>query len=292
MKSMTGFASENISTSWSDCEINVKTVNGRFLEFRCFTPKELSSLDGDIRKIVQTSIRRGTVDVSIHRRPHAKTLKSQIEIKANLARQWMQAFNKLKKDVGLQSEVPLELLLKSINALQVEERYPVSPAEADNIKKGLNKALKKLNQARLTEGRALQKDLQQNLKSLEKLCAQMRLQRTAANRLIAERFWSKFSSLKSKMGIDENRISHEVALLLDRSDINEELVRLKEHLRVMAGLLKGTGPVGKKLDFYTQELLREVNTIGSKSQLATLTHLVVECKGIIERMREQVQNIE
>jgi uncharacterized protein (TIGR00255 family) len=292
MKSMTGYAAESCFTVWSDTEIAVKSVNGRFLEIRCHLPKEMAAFEPQIRKLIQAEIKRGTVEVTINRRPHARTLKTQIEMKTDLAKQWLSQFKKLQTQLNVPGDVPMDLLVRSLDVLHVEERYPVGQPEAKIVLSHVKRATGKLQAARSKEGQALQKDLRSNLGQLAKLLKKMQAQAKGAKKILQQQIWNRYLGLKSQFEVDERRLAQEVAVLVERGDISEELVRLKQHITAVGQLLKVSHPVGKKLDFYMQELLREVNTIGSKSQLASLTALVVESKVVVEKLREQVQNIE
>jgi uncharacterized protein (TIGR00255 family) len=164
------------------------------------------------------------------------------------------------------------------------------------LKKVFDAALKKFDSERLREGLALKKDLQKNLKELQKHISKILKLRDEVNKALLERFESKVKSRLPKEvaghQMDPQRISQEIVIQLEKADINEEIIRLTEHIKNFEKLVELPVVEGKKLDFYTQELLREVNTIGSKSQVAGITESVVDAKTIIERIREQVQNIE
>ena len=155
----------------------------------------------------------------------------------------------------------------------------------------LKKALASCLKERKREGVALKKDLNHQLQEITKVISRMQKLRTAANNELKKRFNSKLEKWQN-LNYDPQRLAQELTINLDKVDINEEMSRLKEHIRSCKALIAGADGRGKKLDFYSQELLREVNTIGSKSQVSKLTEEVVNAKSIIERFREQVQNIE
>ena len=192
--------------------------------------------------------------------------------------------------------IRLDHISKQPDVIQVEEADVLTSQEVGLLKKVFDLVLKKFDTERLREGVALKKDLEKNLKELHKNIMKASKLRDEANRLLQERLESKIKSRLPKevagMPIDPQRISQEVVIQLEKADINEEITRLTEHIKNFDKLIALPVVEGKKLDFYTQELLREVNTIGSKSQVAGITEAVVEAKTLIERIREQVQNIE
>ena len=174
----------------------------------------------------------------------------------------------------------------------IKSKEGVSPREKSEFLKLVAKATKLCAVERRREGKALENSLEKYLNDLQKLLARMESFIEGANRDMQKRFMERFAKSPFGEKVDAERLAQEVAVYLDRCDVSEEIERLREHLRHCRQLLKAPGATGKKLDFYSQELLREVNTIGSKSQLAPMTELVVESKGLIEKIKEQVQNVE
>ncbi len=215
---------------------------------------------------------------------------------SKLGAEYLKALKKLSSDLRLNDHIRLEQISKQPEVIQFEESDAISPQELISLKKTFDAALKKFDIERIREGLALKKDLQKNLKELQKHLAKISKLRDEANKALLEKFEAKIKSRLPKelagSAMDPQRISQEIVIQLEKADINEEITRLTEHIKNFEKLVEMQVVEGKKLDFYTQELLREVNTIGSKSQVSGITESVVDAKTIIERIREQVQNIE
>ncbi|MBX2989255.1 MAG: YicC family protein [Bdellovibrionaceae bacterium] len=291
MKSMTGFGSERTQDSLVAVEVNVRSVNGRFLEPRFHLPREFIPFEIELRKILAEKISRGTVDVFVSRR--VRTAKNvSLQVNRDLARRYLQAYQGLAKDLKLRGEVHLESIARLPDVVKLEESHELDPKEKSILLKTFRGALEACVKERVREGKALRRDLGQMLSSLEKQVAVIGKLREEANRQLQDRFEARVMAKLKGSEVDPARLAQEIALQIDRADINEELQRLNEHLKNYRQMLGAAQTEGKKLDFYTQELLREVNTIGSKSQVAKITQAVVEAKTLIERLREQVQNVE
>jgi uncharacterized protein (TIGR00255 family) len=312
----------------------VRSVNGRFLEFRVHLPREWAELEPEIRKMAQSRLSRGTVDLHVNR-VRGTSEQSHVEIDEKLASEWVQALKKLAKATGLKGqEIPIEMIARAPDVVRVVSDFQMTDSEKALILSLAEEALVALDLEKSREGFAIQTELLELLSNLDEVVEKV-------ERLAAEAPDDLRSRLKTRMerlgatGLkapmeEDARFHHEVALLVDRGDIREEIARLKAHLKVYRELVSpsvkslatkvggrgggksaqrarsasraqksgsetsdsGVTPIGKTLDFYAQELLREVNTVGSKSQTAELTRIVVEAKTLVEKIREQVQNVE
>jgi len=293
---MTGFGNFRTQSNEVSIEISIRAVNGRFLETRFHLPRTYFAHEADLKKKLSALVVRGTVDIYIARKNKSNSSAGRIVVNTKLAQEHLKAFKKLSTDLRLNENVRLEQIIKQPDIIQVEESEILTVQEVSLLKKTFEAALKKFDIERLREGAALKKDLQKNLKELQKHIHKVSKLREDANKLLQERFESRLKSRLPKevagFPLDPQRISQEVVIQLEKADINEEVTRLTEHLKNFEKLVELPIVEGKKLDFYTQELLREVNTIGSKSQVTGITEAVVEAKTLIERLREQVQNIE
>lgn len=292
MRSMTGFGSHRAQTSHVAVDVSVRAVNGRFLEPRLHLPREFIPFEGEIRKILSEKMKRGTVDVFIQRREREGVSRSKIQVNRDLAKKYAQAYRTLAKDLRLRDELHLDVIARLPDVVKVDEAVDVDPAEQSLLLKAVKSAVDHCVREREREGKSLRKDLEKLLGALEKELRTVQSLREEANKQLQERFEGKLASRLKGGEIDPQRLSQEIVLQLERSDINEEIQRLGEHIKNYRAILSSREAEGKKLDFYTQELLREVNTIGSKSQVARITQSVVEAKTMIERLREQVQNVE
>lgn len=291
MKSMTGFGSHRAQTADVSLEVSVRTVNGRFLETRCHLPREMIAIEGDLRKLLASHLKRGTVDVFVNRKVRSQR-KLKVSVNKDLARQYLDAYQQLGRDLKLNPQLHLESIAKLPEVIKIEEGLELDPKEKSVLLKSFQAALQACVRERLREGKALKTELIKLLGGLEARIREIAKLREEANRQLQERFEARVMSRMKGTELDAQRVSQEIVLQIEKADINEELQRLTEHVKNYRTMLQVKEPEGKKLDFYTQELLREVNTIGSKSQVAQITQAVVEAKTLIERLREQVQNVE
>lgn len=293
---MTGYGVFRAQNNEVSIEVSVRAVNGRFLETRFHLPRLYFAFESDLKKKLSQYAVRGTVDVYVSRKVKSTAFTGQLVVNTKLAHEYLKAFQKLNKDLRMKETIRFEHISKQPDVILVEDIESMPPQELGLLKKVFEAALKKFESEKIREGVALKKDLQKNLKDLQKHVHKVSKLRDEANKVLQERFESKVKSRLPKefngQPMDLQRISQEIVIQLEKADINEELIRLTEHLKNFDKLVELPVVEGKKLDFYTQELLREVNTIGSKSQVAGITEAVVEAKTLIERIREQVQNIE
>lgn len=292
MKSMTGYGNFKAESKDSSVEVSIRAVNGRFLETRFHLPREFVPFENDLKKVLGEKIKRGTVDIFVVRRLKNKASRTQVKVNEELALQYLSALQKISKKTKLQATPHLEFLARMPSVIETEEVHEMFKGEDKLLKKVFAGAVKAADTERVREGKALQKELEKLLTQLESQIKVISSLRSEANAQLQERFETKIRSRLQGEEIDKQRLSQEIVIQLERADINEELTRLSEHIKNYRNLLQAGVSEGKKLDFYTQELLREVNTIGSKSQVAKITQSVVEAKTLIERLREQVQNIE
>lgn len=292
MKSMTGFGTSAGAIPNLDIEISVKSINGRFLDVRFHLPREYYPFEAEMKKIVSSVARRGSFDIGIQRKVKLSGSQSKIVIDKSLARKWMSAYKDLAKTLGISEPVRLETLISVPHLIELESHPEIALKEKNLVFSHLRKALLALERERQREGLAIKKDIDGHLQSLLSLVDDMETLREQANIEMVKKMDMRLKQNQLAVSVDETRLAQEVAMLLDRADIGEEIVRLREHLKTFAIEMKSPNCEGKKLDFYTQELLREANTIGSKAQLAPLTQMVVEAKTRIEKVREQIQNVE
>ncbi len=292
MRSMTGYGTAKQTTKNFTLEVSIRSVNGRFLESRFHLPREFVAFEGDLKKILAQSVQRGTVDVFISRRVKASSLQAQVSVNKDLAKQYLVAYQQLSKELKLPLQVHLETLVRLPEVVQVESFHSLFKEEEKSLKSIFTAACKACDAERLREGKSVRRDLEKLMTQLEKQVSVVAALREEANLQLQDRYEQKVRSRLKGSEMDSARLSQEIVIQLEKADINEELSRLSEHIKNYRQLIGSQDAEGKKLDFYTQELLREVNTIGSKSQVAKITQSVVEAKTIIERLREQVQNIQ
>lgn len=290
IRSMTGFGKSEAVIDDTPCSIEVRCVNGRYLELSCRMPKEWSSREGQVRELARDRVARGSLQIYVRRDEQATD--TTVRINMDAARSAVAALRAAKAELGLDGDVSLDHLMSVPMLFQggAEQKDEVDVWPA--LSAGIGAALDAMNAMRTMEGAELAKDFEARLLALETGLADVE-QRSAA-RIPAERdrLRERVRALVDDEHIDEQRLQLEIVLLSEKLDVSEECVRLRSHIKFYRDTMSETSAVGRKLNFLLQEMNREVNTIGSKTNDADIGRVVVGMKEELERMREQVQNIE
>lgn len=290
IKSMTGYGKGEAADTQGRCVVEVKTVNNRYGEVSVKMPRSFLAYEHEVRKAVGGRVKRGKADLFVQWEAAAGEVVVP-PLNHAVAKGYHQAFLDLAHELHVSAEIPLSLILAQRNVLQEsasEEQGDLLPL----VLQAVGQALDGLDGMRLREGEALQADLKGRRTDLAALVAQVRERAPQVVDEYQQKLQQRLEKLLGGTELDPQRLAQEVALLADRCDITEELVRLESHFIQFDETLLLKEPVGRKLDFLMQEINREVNTIGSKANDATITSLVVQMKAELEKMREQVQNIE
>lgn len=290
MRSMTGYGRALVEEDGREMTVEVRSVNHRFLDVSCRLPRSIGFLEDAVRKGVAARVARGHVDVFVNyvnRREDAR----EVRVDTVLAQAYRSALEELGKAVGLTQSASLIDYARLPDVLTVSEKQEDQDALRALLQRALEKALDQLCAMREMEGENMRADI------LSKMDAIASLQKQIASRapLVVEEYREKLRARLCALlsgELDEARFATEVAIFADRAAIDEELVRLESHIAQIRAAAALQEPVGRKLDFLVQELNREVNTIGSKASDAQIAQHVVAAKGEIEKLREQVQNIE
>jgi uncharacterized protein (TIGR00255 family) len=289
MRSMTGFGTGDAPLRQGRVTAEVRSLNHRFLELRIRLPPELVDHTFFVEQLCRERLGRGRYDVSV--RVDGAAL-PPLELDIFRARGLYAALGRLRDELSPGAELPLSMLAGFPGLMVGAEATSAEPSRAA-LAQSLGAALDQLDQMRAAEGTSLAAELNGRLEVLRRLVDTLREQApaivSAQERRLSERLARLLGGAE---GLDPARLAMEVALLADRCDITEELVRLGSHFGQFGELTESVGPSGRKLDFLLQEMAREANTVGAKCQDASLSHLVVSLKAEIERLREQVQNIE
>lgn len=289
---MTGFGRGEWKAQSYHYTIEVRSVNHRYLEVKARLPRRLASLEHLVQREVQRRCARGRVDVALSERevaPRPRTL----HVDHALAAEYLRALRGLQAEFDLPGEVSLELLGGFREILGVEEAEEGDAETAwEEVRSALGVALQALEAMRATEGEALARELWARLGEVGGLVAQVRRRAPEVVAAYRERLAQRIVALLEGRALDPGRLEQEVALLADRCDITEECARLESHLDQFRASLGEPGPHGRRLDFLCQEIHREANTLGSKASDAVLAQAVVALKTEVEKLREQVQNVE
>lgn len=293
MQSMTGFGQATAQMEGVLIEVSIKSVNGRYLEARPHIPKKFLPCEADMMKVLKKRFTRGTIDIYIQRQSEGSQGDVDFTFQNKVAKKWLTEFRKSLKDLKVKDNLEARDLIHIPDFMHVREPVGLNDKEKKLLLQVFEKAIDACQKERVREGESLRKISLEHLKNLHKQIKDLRSQREQFVKDASAKVEAKLQKwLQGAVTMEPSRLMQEVAVLVDRTDIAEELDRLSEHLKNVEDLLQGQGAHGKKLDFYAQELLREVNTIGSKSPSAKIVESVVTAKNIIEQLREQIQNIE
>jgi uncharacterized protein (TIGR00255 family) len=290
IRSMTGFGAGRAGRGAEEIDVEVRSVNHKFCEVKVRLPREISALEVEISRTVKERLARGGVEVSVRRASSRGAAAPRVDVA--LAAEYARAFEDLRLRLGMADSVSLSEILAADGVVALEERPADLDAARAAVAPALSQALDRLAAMREREGEALARDVAGRLEELESLVA--RVERLAPQSVEHHRarLHERVQELSRGFAPDPARLAQEVALFADRIDVAEEITRLRSHAGQARALISGGDPAGRKLEFLVQEMHREVNTIGSKSQSAEIAQLVVALKAEIERMREQVQNVE
>lgn len=290
MKSMTGFGSAQARLGDVELTVEVRSVNQRHLDVKLNVPREYGAWEAALRREVGEHIGRGRVEVFFGRSVAARA--HRITLQKDIAAAYLKVWRQLKHEFDLPGEIDLSLLQGRSEIFQRTDQGCDPEREMELVEKLLQRALRAHAREREREGAHLRRDLDARTKSLLQLTRKMRLRSTKLGPQFRERVQKRVTGLLGGATVDPLRLVQEAALLAERADVTEELVRLESHLGALRDLLKSTDSVGKRMDFVLQEINRELNTIGSKANDLQMTNLVVDGKSEMEKIREQVQNIE
>jgi uncharacterized protein (TIGR00255 family) len=296
---MTGYAQARLEQNGWAIRVSVKSVNHRFLDVRFRLPEGFDVYELRLRQIVREKIHRGHIDVNVNVQPGTA---APVQVNRELLQTYLQAADELRRQMGASSELDVVSLLRLPGVIGgLAPPLPETDEEQDQLGQTLDaclrEALAKLDEMRHAEGRHLAEDLRARVARIREQTEKVRELALALTPAFARRLQMRLKELLNGTGIEPARLAQEAALLAERSDISEELDRLRSHLQQFAKLLDGTGELGKKLDFLLQEMHREANTMLSKtpgveSEALAITGLSLEIRAEIEKLREQVQNIE
>ncbi len=289
MKSMTGYGKSEIETKYGKLVVETRSENHRFLDIKFQLPDSILSIENQLSEAVKNLILRGKVRLTV-------TLESSrsnsFSLNIDLAKRIKTNIDKLKKELGIKEETQLEHFLMIREIFAGESKQTLSKNETTEITKSVLEAIKKLDQSRASEGKKLEKDIKQRLKMIDKLTVTIKSKRKDFIKNTSVKLKERIEKLLEDTKIDEERLYQETAYLAERSDITEELVRLKAHISKFRETSNKKGSIGKELDFLLQEMNREAGTISAKSKDAEISHCIIDLRSEMEKIREQVQNIE
>ena len=288
---MTGFGRAEGDTTFGKVIVESRSVNHRYCDINIKLPKRLSLFENRIKEIIRSQVSRGRIDVSF-KLDNLGEEKVQLSVDLDLAKQYYQVLQDLKEKLQLKDEITLNLLAGAKDLITAKEESGDIEPYWQEVLPILKHSFKNMDDMKRLEGESLTKDLQQRLEHIAKELQMIKQQFPSRLKATLTRLHERLRSLLEGMEMDPSRFQQEVALLAERTDITEEIVRAESHLAQFGTLLEGNEPVGRKMDFLLQEIHREVNTVSAKANDAEISQRVVEIKSELEKIREQVQNIE
>ena len=289
---MTGFSRYENQSEDLTCKVEIRSVNNRFIDINTRLPKSLAPLELPLKKMVKTKCARGSFDISIAIEKNGDS-EAGLEVNPNLplATEYLKAFKEIQDGLGLKGEIDINTILSQRDVVKSELKKVEFSCE-DIVMQSVDRALTDLIKMREDEGKNLEKDILNQISSIETLRKSIAAKQFITIQKFQEKLNEKIKILTSGIEIDPARIAQESALLADRCDVTEEIVRLKSHLEQFNILMASNDPQGRKLEFLTQEINREVNTTGSKTIDLEVSSAVIEMKSCLEKIREQLANIE
>ncbi len=289
--SMTGYGRGTFSSEDLNVTIDLKSINHRYLELYFKIPKSYSFLEDKLRREISGKISRGKVEISVIIE-QLSPINDQVELNPSYLRSYLKVIRELKENCGIEGEIDIKTMITLPELL--EYRQPDIDQEKlfENVRQALNMALQSLIENRKIEGHGLCRDIYGKLSTLENYRQELLVQAPKVVTAYQEKLTKRIMELTEGIEFDQGRLALEVAVFADKSDITEELVRIESHLKQFHQILEITEPIGRRMDFLIQELNREINTVGSKASDITIAQLVINFKAELEKIREQIQNIE
>src|SRR5262245_5579005 len=292
MRSMTGFGAGAADAPGARIVVELRGVNQRHLDVRIAAPREYAAWESELRDRVRARVERGRVDVTVVRNPVAARRRYRVAVREELATAYVDAARALGRRLRLPGTVQLADVLRLPELFDVVERPPDLGRELPALRRALAAALRAFVRERAREGSHVQRDMRQRAATLRTLLGRMRRRLPELQRALRQRAEERLGRLLSGSEVESGRLAQELAAVADRGDVTEELVRLGSHLAALAAALRGNSAAGKRVEFLLQEILRELNTTGAKVADAQTAAWVLEAKGEVEKLREQVQNVE
>ena len=291
-RSMTGYGRSQQQLGGWDITVEIKSVNHRYFEFSSRTPRSCSYMEDRLKSLVQSRISRGKCDLYLQLAATEGNNDEVVKVNIDLAKSYIDSLKALSEATGLPFDVSLSSLSRYPDVLTSERAAIDEDQLWSCVSQVAEQALDNFVAMRETEGARLREDILSRLETVLSLTEKVEQQSPQTVENYRNKLYQKLQTLLADRNVDEARVLTEAAIFADRVAVDEETVRLRSHVQQFKEILSSSEPVGRKLDFLTQELNRESNTIGSKAQDAKVAAVVIELKSELEKIREQIQNIE
>ena len=290
IKSMTGYGKANISKNLREYQVEIKSVNHRYLDISVKMPRVLSYLEEEVKKEIASKIKRGKIDVFITFENNSAEGK-EIKINTEIAKIYIDELKNLAKQEGICANIEVTEISKFPDVLKIQNNQE-DEAIKDELLETVSEATDKLIQMRAVEGNKIAEDLLSRIKVIQEKVKQISSQSTGLIEEYVVKLETRIKEILKNQELDQARLAQEVVIYADKCSVEEEITRLKSHISQFEKLLNSEEAIGKKLDFIIQEMNRETNTIGSKANNLEITNGVIDVKTELENIREQIQNIE
>ncbi len=289
--SMTGYGRSIMHIDDADISVEIRAVNNRFADISVRIPRSLSYCEDKVKSEVLKNVNRGKIDVYVS---YQKPQGEQIEIEPNIsaAKGYYEALKKIDEELGTHTEINASLLSRFQDVFVITREVPDEEKVWSEISQVLSCAVENFNEMRAVEGTKMAEDVLNKISRVEELVGKVEAASEPRVEAYREKLYEKLTAVLANTDIDEKRILEEAAIYADRTAVDEETVRLHSHIEQFRSIVKAGGAIGRKLDFLVQEINREINTIGSKASDLEITGYVVDLKSEVEKIREQIQNIE
>lgn len=290
IKSMTGYGKSNLSINSREYQVEIKTVNHKYIDTNIRMPRTISYLEEDIRKLVTSKLKRGKVDISITFENYSKD-GNDIRINTELAKIYIENLKKLAEEENLSSNIDVTEITKLPDVLTIKSNLDEKQIK-EELLHVVGDAVNQLIDMRKNEGKRISEDILVKISQVEEKKDEIFALSTGLIDEYVVKLETRIKEILRTEEIDKSRLMQEVVIYADKCSVEEEITRLRSHIEQLRGLINSDEPSGKKMDFIIQEMNREVNTIGSKANNLEIVNRVVDIKTILEDIREQIQNIE
>lgn len=290
IKSMTGYGKSSLSINSREYQVEIKTVNHKYIDVNIKMPRIISYLEEDVRKLVVSRIKRGKVDIQISFENYSKD-GNDVKINTELAQIYIQSLRELAEAENLSSNIEVTEITKLPDVLTIKSNLDENETK-EELLQVVNEAIDKLIQMRKIEGEKISKDILDKIARIEQKNEEIFSLSTGLIEEYVVKLEARVKELLKTEELDKSRLMQEVVIYADKCSVEEEVTRLRSHIYQLRYLINSEEPIGKKMDFLIQEMNRETNTIGSKANNLEITNTVVDIKTILEDIREQIQNIE
>ena len=292
MRSMTGFGTGAADGGGTRITVEIRGVNQRHLDVRIAAPREYAAWESDVRDRVRARAERGRIDVTVARTPVAGRRRYHVAVRNELAAAYVEAARTLGRRLRLPGDVTLVDVLRLPELFEVTERPPDLRRELPIVHRALAAALAAFTRERVREGQHIQRDMRRRVAALHGLVRRIRGRVPVVQQALRRRLETRLTRIAAGIEADPARLAQELAALLERGDVTEELVRLDSHLGALESAVRDRAAAGKRIEFLLQEVQRELNTTGAKAADPQTNAWVLAGKGEVEKLREQVQNVE